>query len=379
MLRLIKENISGLKYPLHASLTLSFASFGDAFLYPFLPQYAGVMQIPVVWIGVLLSINRFVRIVFNAVVIKWFASYGVRNLTIIASGMAILSTIGYGLGWGLLSLIIFRLIWGLAYAILRMSTVAYAFEYEYIGLSLGLGKAVQETGPLLAMWIGPLLLQYFSATDTFVFLALISIPSFLYAISLPDLKYVPAIEKRSIFTFPSLFNAITFGISFLVDGALVIMAGLFLAGNNASLTNLAITSVVAAFLVYRRACFIFLSPVSGVIAGKIGFIRGFSFAFAMIVAGLIFLIVGWVAVGLIIILTFNSVASTMAPGVAIFNEKDKIKAVAKNATWQDIGTATGALSGGLLLSGIYHFEAFIIATFIIAILLFLYLRKLYTH
>ena len=377
MLRVIKQNISGLKYPLHASLTLSFASFGDAFLYPFLPQYAEVMHIPVVWIGVLLSINRFIRIAFNAVVIKLFASYGVRTMIIIASGMAILSTIGYGLGWGLLSLIIFRLIWGMAYAILRISTMAYAFEHEYIGLSLGVSKCIQETGPLLALWIGPLLLQYFSATDTFLFLAVISVPSFLYAISLPDLKYVPAIEKRAIFTFPSLFNSITFGISFLVDGALIIMTGLFLAGNNASLTNLAITSVVAAFLVYRRACFIFLSPISGVIAGKIGFIRAFSFSFAMIVVGLIFLLVGWVTVGLIIIFTFNSVASTMAPGVAIFNEKDKLKAVAKNATWQDIGAATGALTGGMLLSGSYHFEAFSIATFIIAILLFLYLRKLY--
>ena len=377
MLRVIRQNISGLKYPFHASLTLSFASFGDAFLYPFLPQYADVMQIPVVWIGVLLSINRFVRIVFNAVVIKLFAGYGIRNMTIIASGMAILSTIGYGLGWGLLSLILFRLIWGMAYAILRMSTVAYAFEHEYIGLSLGLGKAVQETGPLLALWIGPLLLQYFSAADTFLVLALISVPSFLYAISLPDLKYVPAIAKRSILNFPSLFNSITFGISFLVDGALVIMIGLFLAGNNALLTNLAITSMVAVFLVFRRACFIFLSPVCGIIAGKIGFIRAFSFSFAMIVIGLIFLLVGCVTVGLIIIFAFNSVASTMTPGVAIFNEKDKIKAVAKNATWQDIGAATGALSGGMFLSGSYHFEAFTIATFIIAILLFLYLRKLY--
>ena len=89
MLRLIKQNTTGLKYPLYASLTLSFASFGDAFLYPFLPQYADVMQIPVVWIGVLLSINRFIRIVFNQYVVRLFAMYGVRPVTIAASVMAI--------------------------------------------------------------------------------------------------------------------------------------------------------------------------------------------------------------------------------------------------------------------------------------------------
>src|SRR5688500_15390884 len=133
MLRVIKENISGLKTPLYSSLILSFASFGDAFLYPFLPQYADVMEIPLVWIGVLLSINRFIRILFNPVVIKLFARYGVRAVTISASIVAIISTVGYGLGWGLISLILFRLIWGMAYAILRISTLAYALEHERIG------------------------------------------------------------------------------------------------------------------------------------------------------------------------------------------------------------------------------------------------------
>lgn len=167
MLRIIRQNSNGLKHPLFASLTLSFASFGDAFLYPFLPQNAEVMQIPVVWIGVLLSINRFIRIAFNGVVIKLFARYGVRTVTIAAAAMAILSTMGYGLGWGLLSLILFRMIWGMAYAILRISTLAYALEHEYIGISLGVSKSVQELGPLLALWLGPLLLNYLSPLNTF--------------------------------------------------------------------------------------------------------------------------------------------------------------------------------------------------------------------
>src|SRR5688500_2473339 len=136
MLRVIKQNSTGLKYPLFASLTLSFASFGDAFLYPFLPQYAEVMQIPVVWIGVLLSINRFIRIVFNPFVIELFIKYGIRQTTIIASIVAIVSTIGYGLGLGLLSLVVFRIAWGMAFAVLRISTLAYAFEHENIGFSL---------------------------------------------------------------------------------------------------------------------------------------------------------------------------------------------------------------------------------------------------
>ena len=99
---------NGLKEPAYAALAITFASFGDAFLYPFLPQYAELMEIPVVWIGILLSINRFVRIVFNPFVTGLFNKHGVRKTTIMAAILAIISTMGYGLGLGLLSLIIFR-------------------------------------------------------------------------------------------------------------------------------------------------------------------------------------------------------------------------------------------------------------------------------
>ena len=375
MLRVIKQNTTGLKYPVYASLTLSFASFGDAFLYPFLPQYANVMQIPVVWIGIVLSINRFIRIVFNHYVVKLFAIFGVRPVTIAGSVMAVASTVGYGLEWGLISLIAFRLVWGMAFAILRISTLAYAFEHEYIGTSLGVGKSMQEAGPMLALWIGPMLLNYFSAPTTFLLLGLISIPSLLYAISLSDLKYIPMPGKRAVFSLPSLFNSMTFAASFIVEGVLIIVTGVFLAKNNVSLTNLAITSLVAGYLAYRRICFILFSPISGALADRIGFAKLFNFSLLMIIAGLILLLLGWVAVGLIVIFTFNSVNSTMAPGGVSNREEDKIKAVAVNATWRDIGAATGTLTGGLLLSGSFLFEMFAIATFILAGLLFIHFRK----
>lgn len=375
MLRVVRQNISGLKYPLYASLTLSFASFGDAFLYPFLPQYADVMGIPVVWIGVLLSINRFIRIAFNSVVINLFARFGVRPVTIVASVMAIVSTLGYGLGLGLFSLFVFRLIWGMAYAILRTSTLAYAFEHEYIGLSLGVSKSIQEAGPVLSLWLGPILLNYLSPANTFLFLALISIPSLLYAIALPDLRYMPAIGKRILFGMPSIFNSITFAATFIIEGVLIIVIGLFLAEKNVLLSGFEIMALAGGYLAYRRICAILLSPVSGAIADRIGFARVFNFSLSMIIAGLLFLLIGWVTAGLIIIFTFNSVNNTMTPGNASDKETDKIKAVSVNATWRDIGAATGTLTGGMLLSGSFLFETFIIATFILAILLLIHVRK----
>jgi len=376
MLRVIKQNSTGLKYPLYASLTLSFASFGDAFLYPFLPQYAEVMQIPVVWIGVLLSINRFIRIVFNPFVTRLFTRYGVRQTTITASIVAIVSTIGYGLGLGLLSLIVFRIAWGMAFAVLRISTLAYAFEHENIGFSLGISRSIQEAGPMFALWMGPVLLNYFSIDMTFLYLSVLSLPALLCALQLPELNYKATTRRILNFSLPSLFNSLTFQVSFIIEGMLIIVLGSFLAKNNVQLTSLMITSLVAGYLVYRRLCFILFSPISGAIADRIGFAKVFNGSVLLITAGLTLLLMGWEMAGLIIIFTFNSVNSTMAPGGASDKQGDKIRAVATNASWRDIGAATGTLAGGLLLSGSLLPEFFIIATFILGAVLVLNYIKL---
>ena len=369
MLRIKKTPLYGLKYPLYASLTLSFASFGDAFLYPFLPQNAEVMDIPVVWIGLLLSINRFIRIGFNPVVIRLFAMYGVRAVTIVASGLAIASTIGYGLGWGLFSLITFRIIWGMSFAILRLSTLAYAFDQEYVGTALGISRSIQEAGPMLALWWGPLLLNYFSVANTFLMLGLISGPSILYALALPKLKYAHKIKYKIRLSLPSLLNTMTFVSSFIVEGVLIIVAGVLLTRNYPSLSLLAITSMAGAYLAYRRFCSILFAPYGGVLADKVGFQRVFNYSMLLIIVGLISIIVGWTAVGLIIIFSFNSINSAMAPGGASHTETDKIKAVAVNASWRDFGAAIGALTGGLLLSGRFLFEILLTATFVLSFLL----------
>lgn len=374
MLRVSRQYIYGLRYPVYASLTLSFASFGDAFLYPFLPQYAGTMQIPVVWIGVLLSVNRVIRIVFNPLVVLLFAKYGVRETTIAASLMAVISTIGYGLGWGLTSLLLFRLLWGMSYAILRISTITYAFEHRNAGISLGTSKSLQELGPLFSLWIGPLLLIYFTGPGTFIFLALLSIPALLFALRLPSL-HLPASKPSIAFGLPSLFNFLTFLVSYIVEGKLVVVLGIFLSQKNIMLTNVEVTALAAGYLGYRRICFILLAPVSGAIADRIGFKKLFSLSLVFIIAGLFVLLNGWAVAGILLIFTFNAVNSAMAPGVAAVDGENKIRAVAMNATWRDIGAAIGTLTGGLLLSGSFLFETFLIGTFVLAVVLVLYYKN----
>src|SRR5262245_2915116 len=110
------REISTFRAPVYSALALAFASFGDAFLYPFLPLHGERLGMSVAWIGILLSINRFARIFTNALIARACATYGFRMVTIIAVAVAILATAGYGFASGLALWILFRISWGLSYS-----------------------------------------------------------------------------------------------------------------------------------------------------------------------------------------------------------------------------------------------------------------------
>ncbi|HET9278429.1 MAG TPA: MFS transporter [Flavitalea sp.] len=373
MLSLAKRHVTGLRSPLYASAALSLVSLGDAFLYPFLPQYAPALHIPVVWVGVLLSINRFVRILVNPFVNIFFVKYGFRQMTIAAAVVAIISTVGYGLGLGLVSLVFLRILWGIAFAILRMSALAYALEHKNIGLSLGTTKSIQELGPMVALIVGPFLLSL-SEELIFYLLALLSLPGLFYALKLPELKFTLSGANRRPYH-PCTNDLITFLVTFTVEGILVVTIGLFLARSFPLLPNLSLVTLAGGYLAYRRIALIIFSPAAGILADRIGNDRTLHASVIFTCAGLFLLVIGQTEIALAIIFTFNSVVSSIGPASSASNRKDKLNALATNATWRDIGAATGTLTGGLLLENGFLTEVLIIITFVLVIFLIIKLKK----
>ena len=373
MLSIAKKHVSALRSPLYASATLSLASFGDSFLYPFLPQYAPNMHIPVAWVGVLLSINRFVRIGFNPFLNILFARYGFRHMTIVAAVAGIISTVGYGLGMGLTSLVFLRILWGFAFAILRMSALAYAFEHKNIGLSLGASKSIQELGPVLALLVGPFL---FTLSETMIFylLALLSLPALFYAIRLPDLHYNETETSKRNYL-PSTNDLMTFLVTFIVEGILVVTIGLFLAKSFPLLSNLALVTLAAGYLAYRRIALILFSPAAGILADRFGADRMFHASVLFICVGLLLLVIARTEIALAIIFTFSTVVSSIGPASSVGVRRDKLNALATHATWRDIGAATGTLVGGLLLDKGPLTEVVIMITFVLGLSLIINLTK----
>jgi DHA1 family multidrug resistance protein-like MFS transporter len=358
---------------IHASLALAFASVGDAFLYPFLPVNHAAVGIPVVWIGILLSINRFVRIFSNAWMVHLFAVYGLRSVTLAAVIIALLSTAGYAMATGILFWIVLRILWGLSFSALRISTLGYALQQSKPGFGMGLSRSIQETGPLLTLTLTPLLLSSFSHTHTFVILAACSLPALYFAWRLPvTADRTPAVRSHSFISIPSVINLSTFITAFLIDGVVVVALGMLFLHYNNTITPLIATSLAAVYLGYRRICLVLFAPLGGWLADKTSLKLMFNLSWALVIVGLAMMSGGWIETGAIITFTFYSVHAAIAPGYVAAPSEHPLASVAENATWRDIGAAAGTLTGGLLLNS-PHLNTLI--TMAVLCLLLLFLRQ----
>jgi len=89
---------------------MAFAGLGDAILYPILPVYGKQMGLSAFVVGVLLSINRFVRIISNTAIANQIRKWAPKNIMIAASVFVVLFTFSYALQLGLLFLLVARIV-----------------------------------------------------------------------------------------------------------------------------------------------------------------------------------------------------------------------------------------------------------------------------
>ncbi|HYG02805.1 MAG TPA: hypothetical protein VD927_10195 [Chryseosolibacter sp.] len=366
-----------LKASAFAASALAFASFGDAFLYAYLPVNYLLAGVPLAWVGVLLSINRFVRIFSNTAMVRLFDIYGLRTVTILAVITAIVSTLGYAFASSVLIWLTCRIIWGLSFSAMRVSTLAYGIQNEKQGIALGLSRGLQEAGPMIALLFAPFLLRHFQGIDLFLVLAVGSLPALLFAFALPkDKSTHVAAGNRWRLRIPSLFNCLTLVSAILIDGIVVIVLGTLFLLHRPEISLLMATSLAAFYLGYRRMCLVILSPLGGWLADKFGVIRIFNVSLICVIAGLALVSGGWISTGLIIMFTSYSVNAAITPGVLARTKNGSLFSVAENATWRDVGAAVGTLAGGFLLNASSLKIILFVATIVLAILFALHIIRL---
>ncbi len=171
---------------------------GDSLMYVVLPVAAvdfGVHKqlglSAAFWIGLALSINRFVRLVSNALAPSVYQRFGVRWPFVVSIAVGALSTLACGFGSGLVSLMVARAAWGVSFSHMRLAALLTAFEVgtsSMRGRLVGFYNSGQRLGSLVAVTGGALLFQLTSREVTFAALAGFGLVGVLIATRVPNLK-----------------------------------------------------------------------------------------------------------------------------------------------------------------------------------------------
>lgn len=343
---------SGWRAVIGSSSIMSLALLGDALIYAVLPVYAEEFGLTLPWVGVMLSANRFVRVFAYGAIARMTHALGVRTMCIIAAVMATLSTAMYGVSDGPVVMQAARIIWGLTYAVQVLATLAYAVEQRStVGARVGVGRAIQRLGPILALLGGAWLVGFIGPQAVFLFLAAPTALSILIALTLPKGKALKSGGGKPVsLARPQPVDIMFFLQGYGVDGVFAITITLIFA-RETSLSAAVLGGSV--LLALRHFGEVAAAPLFGWIADRFGARRVFIASVFLTMAGFIFIATGFYITGALVMLFFRGALASLGPAVitqSLADDEDAIGPLARMQAWRDFGAACGPLFTGFLLA-----------------------------
>ncbi|MGE0768641.1 MAG: MFS transporter [Hyphomicrobiaceae bacterium] len=333
---------------LYAALTLALTLPGDTLLYLLLPLYAATFGVSLPEAGLLLAANRLVRIVGYGWVSRFYATRGARSACIVAAFGAILATFSYATLSGLWLLIVARLVWGLSFAAMNIANQALPTSViEGSAQRNGRARAIIAMGPTIGLVGGAFLAQAYGPRCVFFVLLAVAVVAPLVALRIPARRET-AMKGGPRFERPGPLSLWSFAVGFTMDGLLIFGLGLLAAANYPK------GAVVAAGLAMalRYAVEIGFSPLGGYLANAFGARRVLVLTSLGAAAGLALLSTdGWMLwIAAVTAIVLRAVGQPLgAPVVAeAYPGPERVPALARQATWRDIGAGTGPLAAGLL-------------------------------
>ena len=109
-------------------LVMCLSLFGDLALFASLPVYHFQLGISVVSLGLVFSVHRLIRIPGNLVYAAVMGNFSRKPFFYLGVFLAILSTAGYGIADGLAQLVFFRILWGLAWILIYLTSMALVVD-----------------------------------------------------------------------------------------------------------------------------------------------------------------------------------------------------------------------------------------------------------
>jgi MFS family permease len=160
------------------SSAIGLSLLGDSMLYAVLPVIHREINIPVEAVGVLLSANRFVRLVSNVAAGSIVIRYGRRIPFLAALIMAAAVTTSYGLVTGVWGFLAARLLWGISWSFIRMEGMSTVLDLASPALGtaalrgtyMGIYQSLARLGGAAGMLVGSTLSDIVGYSSAFVLL-----------------------------------------------------------------------------------------------------------------------------------------------------------------------------------------------------------------
>lgn len=332
-------------------LVVALAQIGDSLLYAVLPLYADAFGVSLAVVGLLLSLNRWVRLVANSVVAAIGDRVGPKRLMLVAAAGGAVSTAGYAIGPNEAALMVWRVLWGLSFAGLNLAVLAYAVsDRANAGKRVAAGRtaigmcqtAVLVLGTMAVVWLGP--------RGVFLAVAGISCAAIWLACTLPGRQATAEPGEGFRLPWPGRLEIWGFSLGLVVDGIFVLTLSLLLKDNPLPLAPVVATGVL---LAARAATEVVTAPVGGALADRFG-ARGLSLiAGAVLVLGLTLIAGGYELAGATLVVTMRGLFNTLVPVlVAARNRGGMLSSQANYATWRDFGAAVGPVVAGLVYAAV---------------------------
>ena len=354
------------------------------------------------WIGLALSINRFIRLLSNAFAASVYQRFGMRWPFVASIAVGALTTLAYGLGSGLVLLLLARAVWGISYSHMRLAAQLTAFG---VGTSVMRGRLMgffnsgQRLGSFIAVTAGALLFQLTSREVTFAALAGVGLLGMIIATRVPDLRperivssggglrdslnpwdlavsRLPEYGRKLRLPLLSI-SLMRFATAFASNGLVIATVAPYLAEfadeNDKVLGgSLAVVTLAGLLVGFRWFSDLGLGVPLGHLSDRVG--RRMSIAYGMavmfaslaVIAAFDSVVAAIVGIPLLFIASVGVNAALDAAIGETSPDSTRAAVMGRYSTWLDLGAALGPFTGFLIADRIGFQGAFLVAAVLLA-------------
>ena len=175
---------------------------GDQALYALLPLYFQEIGLLPIQVGILLSANRWVRLLTNHLAERLVDRFPVNLMLVLSLALGALLSLAYAYISSFLVLLVARCLWGLCWSFIRhisVMGVASSTEPQNLGQMMGFYNGISRIGSVLGIVLGGILFDLIGFSTTLALFCLFSLFAVPFAMR-------SGIQTSSIITDPQQNN-----------------------------------------------------------------------------------------------------------------------------------------------------------------------------